>query len=106
MKKNYQSMKIDEHQLIDSVESKNEHKKENLYPKSCYDLFKTGETVSEIRGIYPWRNHPHIPETVFCDQDTDGGGWTVIQRRINLTQRENFYRTWAEYRLGFGKKDE
>ena len=97
MSKNHQSpqsMKTDEHNEVE------------YYPKNCYDLYKNGETVSEIREIYPWRNYPHISETVFCDQETEGGGWTVIQRRINVTQRENFFRTWAEYRLGFGKKDE
>ena len=106
MNENYQSITTDEHQQLESVESTNEHKKLDYSPKSCYDLFKNGERVSEIREIYPWRNYPHISETVYCDQETDGGGWTVIQRRINVTKRENFYRTWAEYRLGFGKIDE
>ena len=89
-----------------SIEPTNEHKELDYYPKSCFDLLKNGDLVSEIKEIYPWRDYPHIPETVYCDQETDGGGWTVIQRRINTTRRENFFRTWAEYRLGFGKKDE
>ena len=34
--------------------------------------------------------------------DTDGGGFTVIQRRGNYDNQQDFYLTWDEYAHGFG----
>ncbi|KAH9525858.1 hypothetical protein Btru_002571 [Bulinus truncatus] len=35
-----------------------------------------------------------------CDTKTDGGGWIVIQRRVN--KDTDFYNHWARYKSGFG----
>lgn len=71
-------------------------------PRHCKDHLEDGDGQSGVRVIHPYPEQPYSRVKTYCDQTTDGGGWTVIQRRTNLTFRENFNRTWKEYRLGFG----
>eukprot|EP00058_Branchiostoma_floridae_P019694 XP_002605184.1 hypothetical protein BRAFLDRAFT_223686 [Branchiostoma floridae] len=57
-----------------------------------------GSIASGVFTIKP--GHLNDPVSVYCDQTTDGGGWTVIQRRFDGSL-EFFRYIWA-YRDGFG----
>ncbi|XP_021340478.1 microfibril-associated glycoprotein 4-like [Mizuhopecten yessoensis] len=60
-------------------------------------LLKTGSTQS---GVYNVSVTGTDTTSVWCDMETDGGGWTVFQRRIDGAT--DFYKGWEEYRNGFG----
>ena len=51
------------------------------------------------QGLYQ-SNTTLAPVNVYCDMDTDGGGWTVFQRRHYGVV--DFYRDWEDYKQGFG----
>ncbi|KAF2360569.1 Fibrinogen alpha/beta/gamma chain C-terminal globular domain [Trinorchestia longiramus] len=41
-------------------------------------------------------------DKVWCDQRTDGGGWTIIVARKPEDKQEDFAKPWADYKRGFG----
>ncbi|XP_071180178.1 uncharacterized protein [Mytilus edulis] len=69
---------------------------QELKPKDCSGLDKKVHT-SGVYTIFPDSGSSF---KVYCDMDTDGGYWTVIQRRLN--GKTGFYRGWKEYENGFG----
>ncbi|KAL4646113.1 angiopoietin-related protein 7 [Arapaima gigas] len=70
---------------------------------AIYDCASLYHKNYKISGEYklPADEFLRTPELeVYCDMETAGGGWTVIQRRkVGLT---SFDRDWKQYKRGFG----
>ncbi|XP_034963183.2 tenascin-X isoform X7 [Zootoca vivipara] len=69
------------------------------FPRDCAEESQNGPGTSRVRTIYLGGNQDR-PLQVYCDMETDGGGWIVFQRRMN--GETNFWRNWQEYATGFG----
>ena len=65
--------------------------------KNCAELYKAGKQKSGVYSIDPDNTGTF---DVYCDQKTDGGGWTVFQKRLDGSV--DFYRGWEDYKRGFG----
>ena len=69
--------------------------------ENCAQLYKSGKTISGVYTINPDGAGPDFE--VFCDQKTAGGGWIVVQKRLDGTV--DFHRNWSDYKNGFGNFD-
>ncbi|XP_047464162.1 microfibril-associated glycoprotein 4-like [Mugil cephalus] len=72
---------------------------ELIQPLDCSDIHhQDNSSQTGVYTIYPLGERSGVQ--VYCDMDSEGGHWTVFQRRMDGSV--NFYRTWDHYKLGFG----
>ncbi|XP_063338329.1 microfibril-associated glycoprotein 4-like [Pelmatolapia mariae] len=65
---------------------------------TCWTARTSTNKISGVYTINPIRCTSAVQ--LYCDMDTDGGHWTVIQRRMDASV--HFYMSWEAYRSGFG----
>ncbi|XP_078621361.1 fibrinogen-like protein 1 [Branchiostoma floridae x Branchiostoma japonicum] len=102
----------DEQEINKGERASKQHLPHN-HPSNAHDLLRTnfedcsqiysaqamfGSIASGVFSIKP--GHGNDPISVYCDQTTDGGGWTVIQRRFDGSLE--FFRFIGAYQNGFG----
>lgn len=62
--------------------------------QDCAEAYRAGHRQS---GVYELRLRRHVV-SAWCEQQLEGGGWTVIQRRQDGSV--NFFTNWQHYRVG------
>ncbi|CAH6855753.1 angiopoietin-related protein 6 [Phodopus roborovskii] len=67
--------------------------------RDCAEAHGAGHRQS---GVYELRLGRRVLP-VWCEQQQEGGGWTVIQRRQDGSV--NFFTNWQHYKAGFGRPD-
>ncbi|XP_043242752.1 techylectin-5B-like [Amphibalanus amphitrite] len=69
---------------------------EDSIVRDCSDV-----PLGSPSGAYFIKPDGVTPTPAYCDMD-DGEGWTVFQRRADITPRQDFFQDWEAYKWGLG----
>uniref|UniRef100_A0A1X7TTH3 Fibrinogen C-terminal domain-containing protein n=1 Tax=Amphimedon queenslandica TaxID=400682 RepID=A0A1X7TTH3_AMPQE len=85
--------------ILISIATAQETQEACCLPRDCKEAYENGKVCSGVYTVKP----DELPAfDVYCDM-SNGGGWTVFQRRMN--GKTDFYLNWDDYQYGFGDLD-
>ncbi|XP_045156938.2 microfibril-associated glycoprotein 4-like [Mercenaria mercenaria] len=103
LKSELEIRKEQEQALMNQIDSLTIQLSEHSNGLRYQEMEKQVETCSNPAQLNQQKSGVYILQNglrVHCDQVTDGGGWTVFQRRKDGSVE--FERKWADYKAGFG----
>ncbi|XP_019860948.1 PREDICTED: ficolin-1-like [Amphimedon queenslandica] len=82
--------------ILISIATAQETQEASCHPHNCKEVYERGNVNSGVYTVKP----DELPAfEVYCDM-SNGGGWTVFQRRVD--GKIDFFLNWVDYVKGFG----
>ena len=54
-----------------------DYARETFHPRNCGELYRAGYQESGVYNVYIFSAGQPVPVPVYCDMETDRGGWLV-----------------------------